>query len=128
MRARDSGPVRSGRGSGNLSDGEGGGSDDPVRMYLREMGSVELLSRDGEMAIAKRIEAGRELMIGGIYESPMSLRVIIEWMAGARAREEPTPLRDIIELEKTYLRLNGSGHFYFGFISWSLCYSLKGGE
>ena len=56
--------------SGNLSDGEVSGSDDPVRMYLREMGSVELLSREGEIAIAKRIEAGREMMIGGICESP----------------------------------------------------------
>ncbi|MFL2830802.1 MAG: RNA polymerase sigma factor region1.1 domain-containing protein, partial [Candidatus Puniceispirillales bacterium] len=52
--------------SGNLSDEEGARSDDPVRMYLKEMGSVELLSREGEISIAKRIEAGRELMVGGI--------------------------------------------------------------
>ena len=51
---------------GNLDDGDIGRTDDPVRMYLREMGSVELLSREGEIAIAKRIEAGREMMIGGI--------------------------------------------------------------
>ena len=56
------------RTAGNLSDDEGARSDDPVRMYLREMGSVELLSREGEISIAKRIEAGKELMIGGIYE------------------------------------------------------------
>ena len=62
--------------SGNLSDGEVSGSDDPVRMYLREMGSVELLSREGEIAIAKRIEAGREMMIGGICESPLTIRAL----------------------------------------------------
>ena len=54
-------------------------TDDPVRMYLREMGSVELLSREGEIAIAKRIEAGREKMIGAICESPMTIRSIINW-------------------------------------------------
>ena len=56
--------------AGNVSDEDVGRTDDPVRMYLREMGSVELLSREGEIAIAKRIEAGREMMIGGICESP----------------------------------------------------------
>merc|ERR1712070_867455 len=60
--------------SGNLNDEEGARSDDPVRMYLKEMGSVELLSREGEISIAKRIEAGRELMVGGIYESPLAMR------------------------------------------------------
>ena len=54
-------------------------TDDPVRMYLREMGSVELLSREGEIAIAKRIEAGREAMIAGICESPLTIRAVIEW-------------------------------------------------
>ena len=57
------------RPAGNVSDSDVSGTDDPVRMYLREMGSVEPLSREGEIAIAKRIEAGRELMIGGICES-----------------------------------------------------------
>jgi RNA polymerase primary sigma factor len=57
---------------GNLDDEEVGRTDDPVRMYLREMGSVELLSREGEIAIAKRIEAGRDMMIGGIGESPIT--------------------------------------------------------
>jgi RNA polymerase primary sigma factor len=59
---------------GNLDDDDIGRTDDPVRMYLREMGSVELLSREGEIAIAKRIEAGREMMIGGICESPLTVR------------------------------------------------------
>src|SRR5687768_16815833 len=65
--------------AGNLDDDEVGRTDDPVRMYLREMGSVELLSREGEIAIAKRIEAGREMMIGGICESPLTIRAIIDW-------------------------------------------------
>lgn len=65
--------------SGNLDDDDIGRTDDPVRMYLREMGSVELLSREGEIAIAKRIEAGREQMIGAICESPLTIRAIIEW-------------------------------------------------
>ena len=66
------------RASGNISD-ESRGSDDPVRMYLREMGTVELLSREGEIAIAKRIEAGRELMLGGVYESPLTIRALLQW-------------------------------------------------
>ena len=57
---------------GNVDDDDIGRTDDPVRMYLREMGSVELLSREGEIAIAKRIEAGRDMMIGGICESPLT--------------------------------------------------------
>jgi RNA polymerase primary sigma factor len=75
-------------------------TDDPVRMYLREMGSVELLSREGEIAIAKRIEAGREAMIAGICESPLTIRAVIDWhdmlMAGN------VLLRDIIDLDATY--------------------------
>ena len=61
------------RAAGNLDDADIGRTDDPVRMYLREMGSVELLSREGEIAIAKRIEAGRDMMIGGICEKPADL-------------------------------------------------------
>src|SRR5262249_42581118 len=68
-----------GRTGGNLDDDDIGRTDDPVRMYLREMGSVELLSREGEIAIAKRIEAGREMMIGGICESPLTIQAIIGW-------------------------------------------------
>jgi len=65
--------------TGNLDDEDIGRTDDPVRMYLREMGSVELLSREGEIAIAKRIEAGREKMIGGICESPLTIRALLFW-------------------------------------------------
>ena len=77
-----------------------GRTDDPVRMYLREMGSVELLSREGEIAIAKRIEAGRQTMIGGICESPLAMRAIIEWRDALR--EGTMLLRDVIDLEATY--------------------------
>ena len=62
--------------AGNIADDDVGRTDDPVRMYLREMGSVELLSREGEIAIAKRIEAGREKMIGALCESPLTMRAI----------------------------------------------------
>ena len=65
----------------NTSDNELGRTDDPVRMYLREMGNVELLSRDGEIAIAKRIEAGRDLMFRGISRNPLTLRNISKWTA-----------------------------------------------
>ena len=77
-----------------------GRTDDPVRMYLREMGSVELLSREGEIAIAKRIEAGRQTMIGGICESPLTMRAIVGWRDALR--EERVLLRDVIDLEATY--------------------------
>ena len=69
-------------------------------MYLREMGSVELLSREGEIAIAKRIEAGREMMIGGICESPMTIRAMIDWHDALI--EGKMLLRDIIDLDATY--------------------------
>ncbi len=75
-------------------------TDDPVRMYLREMGSVELLSREGEIAIAKRIEAGREAMIGGLCESPLTFQAIIIWRD--ELNEAKILLRDIIDLEATY--------------------------
>ena len=75
-------------------------TDDPVRMYLREMGSVELLSREGEIAIAKRIEAGRETMIGGLCESPLTFRAIIVWRD--ELNEGRILLRDIIDLDATY--------------------------
>jgi len=84
----------------NVSDSDIGRTDDPVRIYLREMGSVGLLSREGEIAIAKRIEAGRDMMIGGICESPMTIQAILEWH---RALEkEEILLREIIDLEATY--------------------------
>ncbi|XYK79983.1 MAG: RNA polymerase sigma factor RpoD [Labrenzia sp.] len=75
-------------------------TDDPVRMYLREMGSVELLSREGEIAIAKRIEAGREAMIAGLCESPLTFQAIIIWRD--ELNEAQVLLRDIIDLEATY--------------------------
>jgi len=75
-------------------------TDDPVRMYLREMGSVELLSREGEIAIAKRIEAGREAMIAGLCENPLTFQAIIIWRD--ELNEGKVLLRDIIDLEATY--------------------------
>ncbi|MDB2618409.1 RNA polymerase sigma factor RpoD [Alphaproteobacteria bacterium] len=94
--------------AGNLSDDEGARSDDPVRMYLKEMGSVELLSREGEISIAKRIEAGRELMIGGIYESPLAMRAFLKWRD--EVDDGTMLLRDIIDLETTYARINGGAN------------------
>ncbi|QXM25643.1 RNA polymerase sigma factor RpoD [Elioraea tepida] len=84
---------------GNIDEAEMGRTDDPVRMYLREMGSVELLSREGEIAIAKRIEAGREMMIGGLCESPLTFRAIVAWHDALQAGQ--MLLRDIIDLEAT---------------------------
>src|SRR5256714_1682927 len=78
----------------------GGRTDDPVRMYLRETGTVELLSREGEIAIAKRIEAGREAMIAGLCESPLTFQAIIIWRD--ELNEGKIFLRDIIDLEATY--------------------------
>src|SRR5262245_19722953 len=75
-------------------------TDDPVRMYLREMSSVELLSREGEIAIAKRIEAGREVMIAGLCENPLTFQAIIIWRD--ELNEGKVFLRDIIDLEATY--------------------------
>src|SRR4029079_4425490 len=75
-------------------------TDDPVRMYLREMGSVELLSREGEIAIAKRIEAGREAMIAGLCERPLTFQAIIIWRYELNGGK--VFLRDIIDLEATY--------------------------
>jgi RNA polymerase primary sigma factor len=75
-------------------------TDDPVRMYLREMDSVELLSREGEIAIAKRIEAGREAMIAGLCESPLTFQAIIIWRD--ELNEGKVFLRDIIDLDATY--------------------------
>jgi RNA polymerase primary sigma factor len=88
------------RAAGNVDEADIGRTDDPVRMYLREMGSVELLSREGEIAIAKRIEAGREMMIGGICESPLTMRALIEWRNALH--DNKMLLRDIIDLDATY--------------------------
>src|ERR1700731_826881 len=90
---------------GNLDDDDIGRPDDPVRLYLRELGSVELLASEGEIAIAKRIEAGREMMIGGICENPLTIRAIIGWRDALN--EGKILLRAIIDLAATY----GSGGF-----------------
>src|SRR6201990_1599056 len=79
-------------------------TDDPVRMYLREMGSVELLSREGEIAIAKRIEAGRDTMIRGLCESALTFEAIMAWRDELQTGR--VLLREIIDLEQTY----GGGH------------------
>jgi RNA polymerase primary sigma factor len=94
-----------GEARGNLNVDDIGRTDDPVRMYLREMSSVELLSREGEVAIAKRIEAGREMMIAGICENPLTIRAIIGWRDALN--DGKMLLRDIIDLDATY----GAGGF-----------------
>ncbi len=81
-------------------------TDDPVRMYLREMGSVELLSREGEIAIAKRIEAGRNLMISGLCESPLTFQAITIWRN--ELLNEEIMLRDVIDLETTFTEIGDS--------------------
>ena len=86
--------------TGNLADDDIGRTDDPVRMYLREMGSVELLSREGEIAIAKRIEAGREKMIGALCESPLTMQAITHWHDALV--EGRMLLRDVIDLDATF--------------------------
>ena len=86
--------------SGNFDEKELGHSDDPVRMYLKEMGTVELLSREGEIAIAKRIEAGKTVMIDGLCESPMTLKAIAGWRDDLV--EGRMQLRDIVDLEMMY--------------------------
>src|ERR1700684_1184469 len=87
----DEGPA------GNVSESSVSRTDDPVRMYLREMGTVELLSREGEIAIAKRIEAGRDMMIRGLCESPLTFRAIIAWHEALNNGR--VLLRDVIDLE-----------------------------
>ena len=84
-------------------------TDDPVRMYLREMGSVELLSREGEIAIAKRIEAGRNLMINGLCESPLTFQAITIWRN--ELLNEQIMLRDVIDLETTFTESGESEEF-----------------
>ena len=83
--------------AGNISESSVSRTDDPVRMYLREMGTVELLSREGEIAIAKRIEAGRDMMIRGLCESPLTFRAIIAWHESLNNGR--VLLRDVIDLE-----------------------------
>ncbi|MAH05895.1 MAG: RNA polymerase sigma factor RpoD [Alphaproteobacteria bacterium] len=85
---------------GNIASDDTGRTDDPVRMYLREMGTVELLSREGEIAIAKRIEAGKEMMISGICESPLAIESLIAWYESLQ--NEEILLREIVDLEAMY--------------------------
>ncbi len=92
--------VKTEEGSEQQEKKQTGKTDDPVRLYLRDMGAVELLSREGEIAIAKRIEAGREKMIGAICESPMTIRSIINWKDSIK--DGTMLLRDIVDLEATY--------------------------
>ena len=92
----------------NKSEEELGRTDDPVRMYLREMGTVELLSREGEIAIAKRIEAGRNMMIGSVCESPITLQVIGAWHEALKA--EQMLLREAIDLDATYSANNANSN------------------
>ena len=82
-------------------------TDDPVRMYMREMGAMDLLSREGEIAIAKRIEAGRNTMIAGLCESPLTFKAITLWRN--EILDEEVLLRDIIDLETTYGKTTGEG-------------------
>ncbi|MET0545106.1 MAG: RNA polymerase sigma factor RpoD, partial [Caulobacterales bacterium] len=91
--------------SGGNTKEDGDRTDDPVRIYLREMGSVELLSREGEIAIAKRIEAGRDAMIRGLCESPLTFEAIMVWRQ--ELQESRILLRDIIDLEATYSASQG---------------------
>ena len=101
----DNPPIAEDGGSRELTMTTVGGealdrTDDPVRMYLREMGSVELLSREGEIAIAKRIEAGRNTMIAGLCESPLTFQAITIWRD--ELLDEAIMLRDVIDLETTF--------------------------
>jgi len=85
---------------GNVVELDTGRTDDPVRLYLREMGRVELLSREGEIAIAKRIEEGRFMMIEAICESPLTMQAIISWRDALR--DNQLFLHDVIDLEDTF--------------------------
>ncbi len=86
--------------SAGTVDEDLGRTDDPVRMYLREMGSIELLSREGEIEIAKRIEAGRNMVLEALCESPLTMRAIIGWRDAIG--EGKVLLRDVIDLDATY--------------------------
>ena len=76
-------------------------SDDPIRMYLREMGGVELLSREGEIAIAKRIEAGKNAMTNGLFQSPITAKKVFEWKEKLEKNE--LLVREIIDIDSTYI-------------------------
>ena len=82
-------------------------SDDPIRMYLREMGGVELLSREGEIAIAKRIEAGKNVMTSALLQSPLTAKRIFEWKEKLEKNE--LLVREIIDIDSTYMDIEGEG-------------------
>ena len=85
-------------------------SDDPIRMYLREMGGVDLLSREGEIAIAKRIEAGKNVMISALLPSPLTARKVFEWKK--KIEKDEFSVREIIDIDSTYMDIeseDGSG-------------------
>ena len=82
-------------------------SDDPIRMYLREMGGVELLSREGEIAIAKRIEVGKDVMINGLFQSPIAAKKVFEWKEKLEKGE--LLIREIIDIDSTYIETEDTG-------------------
>ena len=86
--------------SNNVEEKSSDKSDDPIRMYLREMGGVELLSREGEIAIAKRIEAGKDVMINALTQSPIVGKKIFEWKE--QIENQQMLVRDIIDIDSTY--------------------------
>ena len=106
--AEEAKPVVKAAPTGNLDDQ--GLTDDPVRMYLREMGSVKLLSREGEVAIAKRIEAGRDRLTTALRESPLTMRSVAHWYS--MITEETASIRDIINLDTTYIHAQGGPKTY----------------
>ena len=82
-------------------------SDDPIRMYLREMGGVDLLSREGEIAIAKRIEAGKNVMISALLQSPLTARKVFEWKK--QIEKDEFSVREIIDIDSTYMDIESEG-------------------
>ena len=83
-------------------------SDDPIRMYLREMGGVELLSREGEIAIAKRIEAGKNVMINSLMQSPITAKKVFEWRD--KLEQNELLVREIIDIDATYIDIESEGN------------------
>ena len=82
-------------------------SDDPIRMYLREMGGVELLSREGEIAIAKRIEAGKDYIMTGLFQSPLTAEKVFEWRE--KLEQSQLLVREIIDIDSSYVDIEGDG-------------------
>ena len=103
---KDYKPIKKKEASGSESDKnlEVEKSDDPIRMYLREMGGVDLLSREGEIAIAKRIEEGKNVMISGLSKSPITARKIFEWKSKLESNE--LLVREIIDIDSSYVDID----------------------